>query len=117
MTRPRGEVGIVVAGLGLSTGAIDSEIYSVAVGMAILTTLIVPPLLPRLVRRAEGVAALLGDDGPAAGIEDDDGVIGEPAAEAHDRTAGTREREDAEHMAEPEPSVDDEDRDRGRGRG
>jgi Kef-type K+ transport system membrane component KefB len=53
---PRGEVGIVVAGLGLSTGAIDSEIYSVVVGMAILTTLVVPPLLPRLVAAAEGTA-------------------------------------------------------------
>ena len=52
---PRGEVGIVVAGLGLATGAISADIYSVVVGMAILTTLIVPPLLPRLVRRAEGV--------------------------------------------------------------
>ena len=50
---PRGEVGIVVAGLGLSAGAIGSELYSVVVGMAILTTLIVPPLLPRLVKRAE----------------------------------------------------------------
>ncbi len=52
---PRGEVGIVVAGLGLSAGAIDSEIYSVVVGMAIITTLIVPPFLPALVRRAEDV--------------------------------------------------------------
>jgi Kef-type K+ transport system membrane component KefB len=51
---PRGEVGIVVAGLGLSRGAIDGEIYSVVVGMAIVTTLIVPPFLPRLVRQAEG---------------------------------------------------------------
>jgi len=50
---PRGEVGIVVAGLGLSTGAIDNALYSVVVGMAIVTTLIVPPLLPVLVRRAE----------------------------------------------------------------
>ena len=49
---PRGEVGIVVAGLGLQVGAIDGRLYSVVVGMAILTTLIVPPLLPRLVARA-----------------------------------------------------------------
>jgi Kef-type K+ transport system membrane component KefB len=54
---PRGEVGIVVAGLGLSAGAIGSELYSVVVGMAILTTLIVPPLLPRLVRAAEPAAS------------------------------------------------------------
>ncbi|MGH2380813.1 MAG: cation:proton antiporter [Candidatus Limnocylindria bacterium] len=72
---PRGEVGIVVAGLGLSTGAIESEIYSVVVGMAILTTLIVPPLLPALVRRAEGSGEAVLEEGPVAGIEDDDGVL------------------------------------------
>jgi Kef-type K+ transport system membrane component KefB len=73
---PRGEVGIVVAGLGLSAGAIDAQIYSVVVGMAILTTLIVPPLLPGLLRRAEGGSdppeAPVG--GPPPGTEDDDGV-------------------------------------------
>jgi Kef-type K+ transport system membrane component KefB len=53
---PRGEVGIVVAGLGLSSGAIDAQVYSVVVGMAVLTTLIVPPLLPGLLRRAEPYA-------------------------------------------------------------
>jgi len=102
---PRGEVGIVVAGLGLSAGAIDSEIYSVVVGMAIITTLIVPPLLPWLVRKAEAEAAVSGDGpgGPAAGIEDDDGVVGDGAAEMHERTSGTRERKDATRVAEPEP--------------
>jgi len=73
---PRGEVGIVVAGLGLQIGAIEGHLYTVVVAMAILTTLIVPPLLPLLVRRAEGAAAPDGDEGPSAGIEDDDGVIG-----------------------------------------
>ena len=70
---PRGEVGIVVAGLGLSEGAIDPGMYSVVVGMAIITTLIVPPLLPMLVRRAERGGEPESEDGPAAGIEDDDG--------------------------------------------
>ncbi|HET6745657.1 MAG TPA: cation:proton antiporter [Candidatus Limnocylindria bacterium] len=50
---PRGEVGIVIAGLGLTAGAISGELYSVVVGMAILTTLMVPPLLPAAARRAE----------------------------------------------------------------
>ena len=50
---PRGEVGIVIAGLGLTAGAISGELYSIVVGMAILTTLLVPPLLPALARRAE----------------------------------------------------------------
>ena len=51
---PRGEVGIVVAGLGLASGAIDARIYSVVVGMAVITTLVVPPLLPRLIRQSAG---------------------------------------------------------------
>ena len=105
---PRGEVGIVVAGLGLSAGAIDPEIYSVVVGMAIITTLIVPPLLPWLVRKAESETASRGGrrGGPAAGIEDDDGVVGDEAAEMHERTAGSRERGHADRVAEPEPSID-----------
>ena len=37
----------------MAAGAIDATIYSVVVGMAIVTTLIVPPFLPALVRRAE----------------------------------------------------------------
>jgi Kef-type K+ transport system membrane component KefB len=59
---PRGEVGIVVAGLGLSTRAIDGSLYSVVVGMAVITTLIVPPFLPALVRRAEGQQIAVADD-------------------------------------------------------
>jgi Kef-type K+ transport system membrane component KefB len=50
---PRGEVGVVVAGLGLSAGAIGGQLYSVVVGMAILTTLLVPPFLPAMLARAE----------------------------------------------------------------
>lgn len=105
---PRGEVGIVVAGLGLSAGAIDSEIYSVVVGMAIVTTLVVPPLLPWLVGKAESEAAARqgGRGGPAAGIEDDDGVVGDESAEMHERTAGTRHRDEAQRVAEPEPTFE-----------
>ena len=42
---PRGEVGLIVAGLGLSLGAIPLNIFSVVVIMSILTTLVVPPIL------------------------------------------------------------------------
>jgi len=55
---PRGEVGIVVAGLGLQIGVIGAAMYSVVVAMAIATTLLVPPLVPRLVRWAEGPSAV-----------------------------------------------------------
>ena len=46
---PRGEIGFVVASLGLATGALGMELYGVIVAMAILTTLVTPPLLARLV--------------------------------------------------------------------
>ena len=59
---PRGEVGIVVAGLGLQIGVIGGSIYSVVVAMAIATTLIVPPLVPGLVRWAESPSAGRGRD-------------------------------------------------------
>ena len=45
---PRGEVGLIVASLGLSLGAIPSEIFSVVVIMSILTALVVPPVLRAL---------------------------------------------------------------------
>lgn len=45
---PRGEVGIVVAGIGRASGVIGDEIFAVIVGMSVLTTLITPPILRRL---------------------------------------------------------------------
>ncbi len=42
---PRGEVGIIVAVIGLTSGAISLEMYSVVVIMAIATTLVSPPML------------------------------------------------------------------------
>lgn len=44
---PRGEVGIVVGTLGLSVGVIDQNLYGIVLGMSILTTVIVPPMLTR----------------------------------------------------------------------
>jgi Na+:H+ antiporter len=47
---PRGEVGIVVAQIGLRLGVIDAPLYAVILFMAITTTLIAPPLLTALVK-------------------------------------------------------------------
>lgn len=47
---PRGEVGIVVAQIGLSLGTIGDAAYGVVLVMAIATTLIAPPLLVPLYR-------------------------------------------------------------------
>jgi Kef-type K+ transport system membrane component KefB len=45
---PRGEVGIVVAQIGLGLQAVDEAIYGVVLFMAVATTLIAPPFLVRL---------------------------------------------------------------------
>jgi Kef-type K+ transport system membrane component KefB len=42
---PRGEVGIVVAQLGLSLGVISERIFAVVLFMAVATTMIAPPLI------------------------------------------------------------------------
>jgi Kef-type K+ transport system membrane component KefB len=63
---PRGEVGIVVAGLGLQLGVINGPVYSVVIGMAVITTLIVPPLFGPLVQWAEAPGADARDTHPTA---------------------------------------------------
>ena len=68
---PRGEVGIVVAGLGLQIGAIEGQLYTVVVAMAILTTLIVPPFLPVLVGRSGARETLADGPAPSVRAEDD----------------------------------------------
>jgi Kef-type K+ transport system membrane component KefB len=42
---PRGEVGMVVAQIGLTMGVVEKSVYGVVVFMAVATTLIAPPLL------------------------------------------------------------------------
>lgn len=48
---PRGEVGLIVASLGLGLGIISADLYGVVVAMTIVTTLATPPVLGVLVRR------------------------------------------------------------------
>jgi Kef-type K+ transport system membrane component KefB len=45
---PRGEVGIIVAQVGLSLGVLTNALYAVVVFMAVVTTLVAPPFLTRL---------------------------------------------------------------------
>ncbi|MGH9667133.1 MAG: cation:proton antiporter, partial [Bryobacteraceae bacterium] len=42
---PRGEVGMVVAQLGLVLGVIPRDVYSVVVFMAVATTIVAPPFI------------------------------------------------------------------------
>lgn len=64
---PRGEVGIIVAQIGLSLAVIGAELYGVVLFMAVATTLIAPPFLKMLYA---GEPAAHGEIGPgdAGGI-------------------------------------------------
>lgn len=42
---PRGEVALIVAGIGLAGGVIDQGIFGVAIMMTVVTTMLAPPLL------------------------------------------------------------------------
>jgi Kef-type K+ transport system membrane component KefB len=50
---PRGEVGMVVAQIGLGLGVISQRLYGVVVFMAVATTLIAPPMLALAYRKAQ----------------------------------------------------------------
>lgn len=50
---PRGEVGMVVAQIGMSLGVINNAVYAAVVFMAVGTTMIAPPLLNRAYRDCE----------------------------------------------------------------
>jgi Kef-type K+ transport system membrane component KefB len=41
----RGEVGLIVAGYGLTNGLIDRDVFSASVIMVLATTMVTPPLL------------------------------------------------------------------------
>jgi Kef-type K+ transport system membrane component KefB len=56
---PRGEVGMVVAQIGLSLGAIHQQTYGVAVFMAVATTILAPPLIKIAYRDAGRPATAL----------------------------------------------------------
>jgi Kef-type K+ transport system membrane component KefB len=46
---PRGEVGMIIASIGLSMGVIKSDLYTVIIFMVMATTLLTPPILRRLI--------------------------------------------------------------------
>jgi len=53
---PRGEVGMVIAQIGMTQGAIGQQAYGVAVFMAVMTTVVAPPLLTLVYKDIASVA-------------------------------------------------------------
>ncbi len=54
---PRGEVALIVAGIGLSTGAITPNVFGVAIMMTMITTLLAPPALVKSFEKGSGLRA------------------------------------------------------------
>lgn len=48
---PRGEVGVVIASLGLAAGVFTNQTYAVIVAMSLLTSIVTPPVLALLLKR------------------------------------------------------------------
>jgi len=46
---PRGEVGMIIASIGLSMNAITSDLYTVIIFMVMATTLLTPPILRKII--------------------------------------------------------------------
>jgi len=72
----RGEVGLIVAGYGLSNGLIDRDVFSASVVMVLATTMVTPPLLKLAfpsarVREAPAVEETIG--GPPEETEQNSG--------------------------------------------
>src|SRR6266542_395856 len=82
----RGEVGLIVAGVGLASGVIDKEIFSIMVIMVLVTTMITPLLLrlvfPRVVEERADVYESI------AGIEEAQ-FDGETIAQGRQKESGT----------------------------
>ncbi|MBP1473144.1 cation:proton antiporter [Frateuria sp. MAH-13] len=60
---PRGEVGVVVASLGLAAGVFSDRIYAIIVAMSLLTAMVTPPVLAWLLKRHPAEAGLNPDAG------------------------------------------------------
>lgn len=66
---PRGEVALIVAGIGLASGAIPKSIFGAAIMMTLLTTLAAPPLLNVFLKGGSGVRKKEGqEESPPASI-------------------------------------------------
>jgi Kef-type K+ transport system membrane component KefB/mannitol/fructose-specific phosphotransferase system IIA component (Ntr-type) len=65
---PRGEVALIIAGIGLASGILDNQLFAVIILMTLVTTLAAPPLLSLFLKnsRPGTKKPVKGDDSAAA---------------------------------------------------
>ncbi len=71
---PRGEVGIIVAQIGLSLSVIGSELYGVVLFMAVATTILAPPFLQLVYASEPAAKGKIGPD-TAGGIVAEEDMV------------------------------------------
>ena len=59
---PRGEVALIIAGIGLASGIINQGIFGVAIMMTVITTMLAPPLLVKSFEGGSGLRKEVEDD-------------------------------------------------------
>lgn len=64
--QPRGEVTLIIAGIGLASGAIGQDLFGVAIMTLLLTTIVAPPVLVASFSGPSGYKKKLADHGDAA---------------------------------------------------
>jgi len=60
---PRGEVTLIITGIGLSTGIIGQDVFGIAIMMVLISAIVAPPLLMRVFDGPPGIATPTPDDG------------------------------------------------------
>lgn len=68
----RGEVGLIVASVGMASGLVNDAIFSAIVGMVLITTLVTPPLLRASFTKPARRAAVPVDSKPNVAISEEE---------------------------------------------
>jgi Kef-type K+ transport system membrane component KefB/mannitol/fructose-specific phosphotransferase system IIA component (Ntr-type) len=74
---PRGEVALIIAGIGLASGILDNQLFGVVILMTLISTLLAPPLLSAFLKIPGSGArkSVKGDDSASAVWEFSSGEI------------------------------------------
>jgi Kef-type K+ transport system membrane component KefB len=89
---PRGEVALIIAGVGIANGIIGTDMFGVAILLTLVTTILAPPLLvPAFQKGGIGTTAGAGeaDLKPTPQIDDQPLIILDARSEAHRRMLRT----------------------------
>jgi Kef-type K+ transport system membrane component KefB/mannitol/fructose-specific phosphotransferase system IIA component (Ntr-type) len=60
---PRGEVALIIAGIGLATGVLDNQLFSIVILLTLISTILAPSLLNAALKiKGQGTRKFIGDE-------------------------------------------------------